>query len=94
MYELPLGDQLSLDEGENLNTHDVTKDSTPPLSGRDDELMVTQENQPENEVHPPSPVQEHQVSPLVQYSSDDSLPVEDSVPLIDRGGIPRWVSPA
>ena len=33
LYELPLHDQLSLGEGENMNTHRVTEDSTP-LSGR------------------------------------------------------------
>ena len=49
LYELPLDDQLSLGEGENMSTHCVTKGSTP-LIGRDDELLVTQENQYEVEV--------------------------------------------
>mgnify|MGYP007039542892 CR=1 FL=1 len=43
----------------------VTDDSILPLFGRDDELLVTQENQPENKVCPLSPVHEHGVSPLV-----------------------------
>ena len=66
LYELPLDNQLSLGEGEYLNTHRATEDSTLPLSGRDYELLVAQENQLENEVPPPSPVHEHEkeVSPL------------------------------
>jgi len=40
LYELPPNDRLSLSEGEDLNTLCVTEDSTPPLFGRDDELLV------------------------------------------------------
>jgi len=87
LYELPLDDQLSLDEEEDLDTHHVTKDSTLSLSGRDDELLVARENQPENEVCPPCPVHkhEHDVNPLAQDNGNDSLSAEDSVPLRDRG---------
>ena len=57
------------------------------MSGRDDELLVTHENPPENEVRPPSLVHEHEhdVSPLVQDNGNDSLSAEDSIPLRDRG---------
>jgi len=89
LYELPLDDQLLLSEGEDLNTHSVIEDSTIPLSGRDDELLVAQENQPENKVRPPSPVHEHEheheVSPLVQDNDNDSFSTEESIPLGDRG---------
>jgi len=94
LYELPPNDRLSLDEGEDLNIHRVTEDSTLPLFGRDDELLVAQDNQPENEVRPPSPVHEYEVSPLFQHNDIDSLSTEDSIPLRDRGGIPQMVKPA
>jgi len=50
-------------------------------------LLVAQENQPENEIRPPSPVyeHEHEGSPLVQDNSNDSLSTEDSTPLRDKG---------
>ena len=83
--ELPLNDWLSLGDGEDLNTHRVTEDSTLPLFGRDDELVVSQEKQPENEVRPPSPIYEHEVSPLVQHNDNDSLSAKDFIPLRDRG---------
>jgi len=85
LYELPLNDRLSLDEREDLNTHHVTEDSTLPLFGRDDELLVALENQPQNKVRPSSPVYEHEVSPLVQRNDNDSLSTEDSILLRDRG---------
>jgi len=85
LYEVPLDDQLSLSEGENLNTHHFTEDGAISLSGRDDELLVIQENQPANEVRPYSPIHEHEVSPLIQDSRSDSLPIMDSIPLRHRG---------
>ena len=89
LYKLPLDDQLPHSEGEDLKTHLVTKDSALLLFGRDNELSVAQENQPENEVRPPSPVHEHEheheVSPLVQYNDNDFLSAKDSIPLRDRG---------
>ena len=88
--ELPLDDQLSLSEGENFNTHRITKDSR-----RDEQLLLNQENQPDNEVRPQnqpdnevrphSPIHEHEVSPVVHNDRNDSPPVEDSIPLRDRG---------
>ena len=85
LYELPPNDRPSLSEGEDFNTHRVTEDSTLPLFRRDDKLLVSQENQPENDIRPPSLVHEHDVSPLVQYNDNDSLSTEDSIPLRDRG---------
>jgi len=55
LHELPLDDPLSLGEGEDINTHCVTEDSTL-LTGRDDELLVTEENQHEVEVRSSSPI--------------------------------------
>jgi len=65
LYELQHDDLLSLDKMGNLNTHHIIEDSTLPLSGRDDEILVAQENQSENEVHPQAPILEHEVSPLI-----------------------------
>jgi len=89
--ELQQDDLLFLYEGENLNTHNVTKGSALPLSGRDDEILVTQENQPRNEVHPHSSIHEFEISPLIQIptsprdSGSDSPLVEDSTHPRDRG---------
>jgi len=90
LFGLPLDDQLSLNEEEDLNTHRITEDSI-----RDEQLLVNQENQlntevrlhnpTENEVRPRSPIHEPAVSPLVQDDRSDSLPVEDSIPLRDKG---------
>ena len=71
LHELPLDDPLSLGEGEDINTHCVTEDSTL-LTGRDDELLVTQENQHDVDVRSLSPNQER----------------EGSLSLRDRRGIP------
>ena len=54
LYELQLDTKLSLDEGENMNPHHVTEDSTPMLQ-RDIENLSISENQPERQVHSPSP---------------------------------------
>ena len=54
LYESPLDDHLSLGEGENMNTHRVTEDSTPSIK-RYDELLVTQENQHDVGVRSSSP---------------------------------------
>jgi len=54
--------------------------------GRDDEIFVAQENQPENEVHPRSPIPEHEASPLIEDptslkdNENDSLPIKNSTP--------------
>jgi len=40
LYELPPNDQLSLEEGADLNSHRVIEDSSLPLSERDYELLV------------------------------------------------------
>ena len=66
MYELKEDHLLSLGEGENLNTHHVMEDSVLPLSRRDDEILVTQENQSRNKVHPHALIHVHEPSPLVQ----------------------------
>jgi len=90
-YELQEDNSLSFDEGKNLNTHCVMEDSALPLSGRYCEILVTQENQSGNEVHPQSPIHEHEVNLLVQIPTSsrdcrsDSPPVEDSTHPRDRG---------
>ena len=87
LYELPLNDPLSLGEGEDFITHRTTEDSR-----QDAQLLVNQEDQPDtelrpqnHEVRPHSPIYEPAVSPLVQDDRSDSPPVEDSIPLRDRG---------
>jgi len=85
LYKLLLDGQLPLSEGEDLNTHHITEDNTISSFRRDDELLVTQENQPNNKVRPHCPIHEHEISPLVQDSRRDSPPVEDSISLRDRG---------
>jgi len=82
LYELPLDDQLSLSEGENINTHHVTEDSTP-LTRRDVEFLVAQENQHEVEGPSSSPNHEHEVEH--ENRSIASPPIEDSPSLRDRG---------
>jgi len=52
LYELQQDDLLSLNKGENLTIHFVTEDSALPMSGRDDDILVAQKNQPEHEVSP------------------------------------------
>jgi len=90
LYELPLDDQLSLGEGENIETHHVIEDSTP-LIGREDVLLVTQENQHVVEVrssslnHEHSPNHEHDVVSEHENRSVDSPPIEDSPSLSNKG---------
>jgi len=92
LYELLLDDQLSLGDGEDLNTHRVTKNSTILLSRRDDELLVTQENQPDNEVRPHSPIYEYEVSALLQDSRSDTL-LRILYLLEIETGVPQWDKP-
>ena len=90
LFELPLDDQLSLSEEEDLNTHRITEDSIG-----DEQLLVNQENQlntevcphnpTENVVRPYSHIHEPAVSSLIQDDRSDSRPIEDSIPLKDRG---------
>ena len=81
LYELPLDDQLYLGEGKNFNTHCVAEDNIP-LFRRDDELLVTQENQHRAEVRPSSPNHEHKVEH--ENRRIDSPPIKDFSSLRDR----------
>ena len=55
--------------------HRVTEDNTL-LTGREDELLVTQENQHEIEVQSSSPNHEHTIED--ENRSVDSPPIEDT----------------
>ena len=87
LLELQQNTQPSFNEGENLDSNQVTEDGMPPISEGNGGDLPAQEN----EVSPQSPVLEHAVGPHVQDptpqrdSGSNSPHAQGPTPLRERG---------
>ena len=64
------------------------------MSGRDDEILATQENQPDGEIYPQFPIYEHKVSPLVSQLLGIIRVILHQLRilrLLEIGGVLQWV---